>query len=701
MSDINDTNYDSLTDSEKMALRHQSQWSGPFKRQAAKAEAALLVHRLSGAVNRLSSGQDESDFPPFNGLAASLFCAPPATDAASHETNGDLAGVENIGTQSLRGLNVAARSEIVDAASSEALAQWQKSRHKFLQQPAPWSVITTPKIPLIGDTAHPFAPEGSGERLMPHSTAFSQTLYLAIRSRIATVRDFVKKDHPEWLNEKGEISPFSVLNTDKELSDLEMLERERILAELTFVRDLKEQGLLYLEHARPEGRFFDFKGAGERFLFVPKNGYEWDRASKEQALRWQRIQGRSPNLTYSGGRFDPVNATSKAQVLCLMASYAGFPMEEGVYRDESKSKKEHRFAVFVNTRWASQERLMLLEQLIARYQSLGLTQDTQAYQKALMKKGCSDDEAAKRALDEFEKPAIAGIEQSMSVLESLADHHFRQPSIDIGEAYISLLDSSTTDLRTPITTPLGLQRFGLSVDPSKVNEHVMTDIGATLGRHKPWMLNRGYQPRTFDVMNKIISDQGYLGLNVHSDALFQKGASLYSRERETEHMLKMLKQSITAQNSSVREKEVQAALQGANDRIEVLRASLIKMREKLKSTLSRNEDLEHALAVSEDLYVATNIGALELVAEQEGMRLPPICEVSRAAQWMAKKGFEVPEHHRFIRGKSGGQKGGSVTLKEALELTNQSNQSGQKMLADFFGDYGIEEGPSSSSPTFI
>lgn len=702
MSDHRST-YVELSKAEQIALRHQEQWAGPFKEQAAKAEAALLVHRLTSAVNRVSSDQGQDEFPPFNGLAASILCAPPESDALSHGSGDDPAALESIGTHGLRALNTVAQSEFVSASENSALTAWQSSRHTLLQRTAPWSVITSPYIRLIGDTANPLAPEASKERLMPHSTAFSQTLYLALRHRIESIRTFVANHHPEWLDDEGEISPFSVLKSDEELSGDETLQRERIIAELAFLRDLKEQGILYLAHSKPGGAFYDFRGVEKHFSNVPKNGHEWDRATPEQALRWQRVQGRSPNLTSVCGQFDSKNATGKAQALCLMASYAGFPMEEGVYQDRSSGNQEDRSALLMNTRWASQERLILLEQVISHYQASGLSHDMRDYTKALSGQGLSDTDALKKATKEFEQPAIAGIEQSMAILEALADHHLRQPSIDIGEAYISLLDSSLTDPRTPVLSHLGVQRFGLSVDPSKINEAITTDIGSTLSRHRPWTLSRGYQPRTFEVMDKVINEQGYLGLNIHSDALFQKGANLYSKEKETEYMLRTLKQTIDQKNNhgeGQREKQFSGAIEEANGRIDSLREALAQMRKQLNLTNSRNEDLEHALAVSEDLYVATNIGALELMAEQDNIQLPPICQESKAAQWMASKGFEVPDHHRFIKGKGADTGKATVTLKEAFELTDQMEESNRQSLIDYFGDFE-DQSRQIAGPTFI
>jgi hypothetical protein len=692
--------YEDLSETEQLSLRQSPEWQGPFRESAAKAEAALLVHRLSGALNRVSNKEDDPEFPPFTGMAASVLCAPPAVDSQSHGTNGDLAATESIGTQGLRGLNVAARSSIVSASDNDALTEWQKSRHRILQRPAPWTAITAPGIGLLKDIDHPFAPEGSGERLLPHSTAFSQTLFLAIHHRMGAMQNFVEKEHPEWLDENGEISPFSVLRYDGELSAYETLERERVITELAFIRDLKEQGILYLEHAKPGDNFFDFQGVGEKYAFVPKNGYEWSRATENQALRWQRVQGQSPNLTFSAGKYDSKNSTSKAQVLCLMSAYAGFPMEEGVYQDRSNGKKEHRTALFLNTRWASQERLMLIEQMISHYQATGLTADTQAYRGALMAQGLSEDDSYAKAALHFESPVIEGIEQTMAVLEMLAEHHTKQPSIDIGDAYISLLDTSATDPRTPVLSSLGLQRFGLSVDPSKINEQIVTDMGSTLAANKRWTLNRGYQPRTFEVISRVVAEQGYLGLNVHSDALFQKGATAYSKEKETEYMLKHLQNGSGATQES--EARLAQSLEEANARIESFRTSLIEMRERLNRSVSRNEDLEHALAVSEDLYVATNISALEMMAEQENIKLPPISEQSKAALWMEKKGFDVPDHHRFINGKSVESSSQTpITLKQAFELTDQVENTNRQAMIDYFGDFDHRDSAQSSSPSFI
>lgn len=697
------SSYEGLTKAEQMTVRHQEQWIGPFRETAAKAEASLLVHRLTSAVAQVSNGTGQDEFSPFSGLAASILCSPPESDALSHGSGGDPAALESVGTHGLRALNTAAQSELVSASENTALTNWQRSRHALLQRTAPWTVVTAPSIQLIGDTVNPLTPEGSKERLLPHSTAFSQTVYLALHHRLEAIRVFVGKDNPEWLDDDGEISPFSVLKSDEELSSDETLQRERIIAELAFLRDLREQGMLYLEHSKPGGAFFDFRGVEKRFSHVPKNGHEWSRATQEQGLRWQRVQGRSPNLTSVSGRFDSKNATGKAQILCLMASYSGFPMEEGVYQDRSSGKKEDRSVLLMNTRWASQERLILLEQVFSHYQATGLSHDMKAYTKALSDQGMSHSEALNKATQDFERPALSGIEQSMAILESLAEHHLRQPSIDIGEAYISLLDSSLADPRTPVVSYLGIQRFGLSVDPSKINEAVTTDIGATLNRYRPWTLSRGYQPRTFEVMDKVINDQDYLGLTIHSDALFQNGASLYSKEKETEYMLRTLKQSISQagnRGEDQREKQLLGSVDEANGRIDTLREALSQMRKQLDESLHRGQDLEHALAVSEDLYVATNISALELMAEQENIQLPPICQESKAALWMASKGFEVPEHHRLIKGKGTEGTGAAVTLKEAFELTDQMEASNRQSLLDYFGDF---EGHSHQlkGPTII
>jgi hypothetical protein len=694
MSDA--TRFEDLTEKEQLELRQAPQWAGQFREEAAKAETALLVHRLSGAINRVSSREDDPEFPPFNGMAASILGASPASNVQSHASGGDLAGAEGIGSQALRGLNVAARSSIVSASENEALTAWQQQRHRILERSAPWTVVTTPAIRLIKDAEHPYAPKSSGERLVPHSTAFTQTLYLALRHRANAIRDYVRSQHPEWMDEHGEISPYSVLRSNEELSPVQVLERERVIAELSFLRDLKEQGILYLDHVKPDGAFFDFKGADGNFSFVPKNALEWANVGQEQALRWQRVQGRSPNLTHTAGRYDAKNATGKAQVLCLMAAYSGFPMEEGVYQDRSNGTKERRSALFLNTRWASQERLLLLEQLISHYQGAGLTADTQAYRDALIAGGLSESDALTKADTQFQAPAMEGIEQSLAILEKLAEGHSKQPNVDIGDAYISLLDASATDPRTPVVSALGLQRFGLSVDASKINEQVITDFSGIVNGQKPWSLNRGYQPRTFEVMNRVIGDQGYLGLNVHGDALFKKGASLYSKEQETEYMLRQLKHGAS---EGQRDSE---ALSAANARIEELRTSLGEMKTRLKRSLSRNDDLEHALAVSEDLYVATNIAALELMADQENLHLPPISQPSKAAAWMAKKGFDVPEHHKLIKGRHGEHSEETpISLKEAYELTNQIDNDNRQVLSDYFGELDSLESPQAAGPSFI
>lgn len=569
---------------------------------------------------------------PFSGQAAALLAA----DVNLSEANTDSAA------SSLIWRNGQVPNQI--EASKVADALWSE-RESLLQRNSQWFAITSPKTELLSGLSHPLAAQQSPENLLPHTTAWAQSIYLAVTFRLQQLHSWASEEHPEWLDEEGHLNPFSMAGSDNE-ADNDAQTRAWLLAELAFLRDLGKHSQLFIEHRLSGKPFFQFRGLGTDLTIT-------EDFTQSQTQHWQRTDAGEARLFRTKVPGDPSKLderqyTLQAQILCWAADLKNVAMEQAIYTD-AKGDEERQLVMFKSL-WITPERLILIDRLLSRYVAEGgLDADQQAYAALLNEVGEKDAEI--KAAEEFKRRVEPALAQSTVIVQNLAHALVGRPISDIARVYLLKSRPGNSVVIPARNQTTEMERFGLSIDPSRIEAGLaqalsrLVDVGSRLS------LTRGYQPNLLKEIQKTVAQNGHPTNEFGGIAGLTVADKIELQQREMKSLL---------QKNEARERD-SANARVATDNLQSQQAELQRYAEKMErwaeSAREQNQELRRMvfekrvmIGVLCDLLTEARVLFNQQAADFMGERMAPVEYDSHLAEVLISEGVEVDPEAMKIRG---------------------------------------------------
>lgn len=549
-------------------------------------------------------------------------------------------------------------------------------KDELLKESAKWIALTVPKVPLLSDQAHPLASEQSKEQLLPHTTAWAQSVYLATKFRLDQLRQWTEQTRPQWLDEDGNINPYSLA---KPLDDAGAdQERNWLLAELNFLRDLERHGQLFIDHALAGKSAFEFRSLGKN-LEITGNP---DRA---QIQHWQRTGAGEAQLfkTPVPGKDDTLDErlyTAQAQILSWQADLKNLSMEQASYTDP-KDDSERSLLLF-RSDWVTTERVLLLDRLLTRYAADGgLQKDSAEYASLFQIPGGQNQGASIEAPDRFKEQVEAALAQANVVLQNLGRHIANKQVADLSRHYLlneNREASSVVPVRMAMT---GVERFGLSLDPARVDAGLANKLSSITTTRNKLSLNRGFQPWAAAEIKRVAYDRGHLSNEFDG----QLGLKVHDKIRKQEELIELSEKTNKAQTQEV------ARLNHSISILKNQETEMNKYAERMEkwsaSAKEQNKDLRREIfekrvmiGLLSDMLTESRILFNQQAADFIGEKMPAVAERSHLAEVLQQEGFNVDPEAMLIYG--------MPTSEESFKKMERQRESKIRSLLGEVADTG-------------
>lgn len=521
----------------------------------------------------------------------------------------------------------------------------KEDRDSILASPAPWIAITAPKGDLLNSLPHPLAADKSPEALLPHTNTWAQSLYLATVFRLNQLRDWTEAHYPEWLDENGNISPYSMAEPLED-ADADQ-QRHWLLAELSFLRDLEKHGQLFIDHHSSGRGAFVFSGIGDNLQLS-------DHPTSAQINYWQRTSAGEAELFRTpvpGGNSgnDQRLYTQQTQVLAWLADLKKISMEQALYQDSDNSERN---LLLFRSDWVTAERVLLLDRLLTRYVvDGGLRKDVDCYTGM---RGDSEMSSSPQSIAEpstIKAVIEAGLAQANIVLQHLGRHVKGKPATDLAYHYLLSERQGVTSIVPVRNAVTQVERFGLSVNPNRIEAGLAQKLSEiTVSRNK-LTLNRGYQPWSQAEIRKVAVEQGHLSNAVGKEI----GLTVTDKIRKQEELIHNVQRTSIEQTKEL--EKLNASIQDLRLREQEIRNYAQRMEQWSESAKSQNQQLRREIfekrvmiGLLSDMLTESRLLFNQQAADFMGEKISQSPEKSHLAEVLLQEGFDVDPNSMLITG---------------------------------------------------